>query len=705
MAAGVGAADEHPVPRTAGPIRIDGRLDDPAWTDVPPLSLGLEWFPGDNTPAPVVTDCRVTFDDENLYIGCRAEDPRPGEIRASLSDRDDLSGDDQLIFWIDASNDRRTAYRFAVNPYGVQADGLSLQGSVDSGWDTIWDSAGRIDERGWTVEVSIPFRSFQFPEGQERWGFVAARVWPRTARTEFGSVVWPRDDSCLLCRSTQLVGLDGVRPGRDIEVSPTLTLLSVESRSHEITTDVEAGASATWNATPYTRFAATVNPDFSQVEADADELDVNERFSIRFDEKRPFFTEGEDAFDTFGNLDLLFTRTVADPRVGLKATGRVGSQSFGALVTVDAVNNVLLPGTQESDIRTLDQDATGAMARHRLDVGQSSSLGLVATARTAPGYRNVVTGQDGLVRRGPHRLRWVGAVSQTEYPASLAPDVEVVGRSFEGASGYARYDLGTHRWGVEASYRFVGPDFRADAGFVPRVGVRGPEAQLSHILWGDRTSWFDRIRIDVEAQDLRATDGLALDRKLSGGISYEGPGQTEGDAEVAVRTSRFDDRLHDLLEGEIALSTRPWRLLGLSASIAAGEEIDSDSGDPGDLLDLRLGCVYRSGHHVRADASYRWQRLLVDGERAFSAHVPQATVEYHFSRAVFARSVLQYRDVLRGEPGAERRRRAFVQLLFAWRTDPRTVLFAGADQRYDGETAVRPTDRSIFVKLSYAMRI
>lgn len=708
---------DHLVRPAAGSVRIDGSLEERAWAEAVWIPLRFEWFPGENASPPVQGGCFVTFDDRSLLVGCRAEDPAPHLVRARLSDRDDIEHDDRFVLWIDASGDRRTAFRFAVNPVGVQADALVLQGDVDEGWDTIWDSAARSDDRGWTAEIAIPFGSLRFPEGARRWGLVIERVWPRGSLHRLGNVPFPRDETCLLCRAARVTGLEGVESGHAIEIDPSVAAIGTErprSVDEDRDFELDAGLSGRWDATRGTRVSVTVNPDFNQVEADADQLDVNTRFALRFPEKRPFFLDGADFFDTFGNLDLAFTRTVADPVAGAQVTGRVEGHAYGALVTRDARNNVLLPGSQESDVVTLGGDVTAATLRYRRDLGESSSMGAIGTMRSSSGYRNQVGGIDGFLRIGSRqRIRYLLAASRTDYPVSLADRVERVGRPFSGGAAFARYDFEGRHWGVELSYRETGADFRADAGFVPRIDTRGPEIQVRRTLWGDDARWFDRIDLAVEAQDLRNTEGKILDRKLGWQIGYAGPGQSELAVEAFRRENRFEGRLFDLVGIGASVAARPTVPLELAATIEVGEEIDTDHARLGDQIDLGLSAGLRPGRSLRLDGTYRWQRLDVNDGRVFSAHLPQGRIEYHFARGVFVRGIVQYRHVRRdperfADPVEPESRRAFLQTLFAWRPDARTVLFMGYSDEAEDDRAdmgFQRTDRSIFVKVAYAWRL
>ena len=165
------------------PIRVDAVLDEPAWASATPIPVDLEWYPGDNTAAPVETQALVTFDDANLYVAFRAKDPQPGRIRARFHERDAATEDDVVGFYVDPFNDDRRAYQFRVNPLGVQIDAINsdVEDTEDFSWDAIWDSAGRLTEDGFVVEIAVPLQQLRIPStaGPQTWGFMAIREWPR----------------------------------------------------------------------------------------------------------------------------------------------------------------------------------------------------------------------------------------------------------------------------------------------------------------------------------------------------------------------------------------------------------------------------------------------------------------------------------------------------------------------------------------------
>ncbi|MBI4519356.1 MAG: carbohydrate binding family 9 domain-containing protein, partial [Gemmatimonadetes bacterium] len=339
-------------------MRVDGLLNEAAWRAATPMPLEYEWTPGDNSPPPVESRCYVTYDEDNLYVGCRAADPEPTAIRAHLADRDataTLAFDDHFVFLLDPFNDQRRGFQFRVNARGVQADALfsTAEGIEDFSWDAIWDSAARITEGGYEVEVAIPFRSLRFPRTSEvqTWGFIAERSYPRSVRHRIQSAPRDLNNPCLLCQANKLTGFEGIAPSRNVELAPTLTSSRTDGRDPfpvgRLTAgglDTEAGLDARWGITPNLSLNAAVNPDFSQVEADVAQLDVNTRFALFFPEKRPFFLESADVFTT--PINAVFTRTVADPLAGVKLTGKVAASAIGLFAARDRITNLIFPANQ-----------------------------------------------------------------------------------------------------------------------------------------------------------------------------------------------------------------------------------------------------------------------------------------------------------------------------------------------------------------------
>ena len=320
------------VPKIESKITVDAVLDETAWQDALVLELKYEVRPGENVTPPVRTEVLLTYDAKNFYAAFRCYDPDPSAIRSHLRDRDTLGGDDWIALILDTFNDERRSFDFIVTAQGVQFDQIEAQSGEDPGWDTIWKCASKITDWGYTVEIAIPFLSirFQRKHGPQVWGFDAVRRYPREHAYHIGLFPRDRSNNCYMCQAIKIKGFEGASPGRNIEFDPTVIGFRSDERKDfphgdfkKQSQEAELGLTAHWGITPNLTSNFTLNPDFSQVEADAQQLDINEPFALFYPERRPFFTEGTDFFAALENI--IYTRTMRDPSWGLKLTGKEGA--------------------------------------------------------------------------------------------------------------------------------------------------------------------------------------------------------------------------------------------------------------------------------------------------------------------------------------------------------------------------------------------
>jgi hypothetical protein len=711
------------VPRAGSPIRIDGILDEAAWASAAVIPVDIEFRPGENIPAPVETTCLLTYDDHALYAAFRAADPRPAEIRAHLSDRDEAFRDDNVGILLDTFNDQRRGFEFFVNPLGVQMD-LSVndisggEGNEDESWDAIWESAGRITAEGYEVEIAIPFSTLRFEggRGEKVWGFAAARNHPRSVGAGYVSMPVERTRNCWVCQWGKVAGFEGIKPGRDLELDPTVTgqrtdaLADGDDPTSPLVrdTEAEAGLSARWGVTPNLSLNAALNPDFSQVEADAAQLDVNTRFALFYPEKRPFFQEGADFFRT--PLETVYTRTVADPSWGVKLTGKPGPQAIGVFAARDAVTNLVFPSNQGSDGDSLDQPATAGVVRYRRDLGASSTVGVLATSRDGEDYANRVVGIDGVFRLGTKdsvELQLLG--SRTRYPDQLAADHRQPEGEFDGSAFQVRYSHDTHDWGAWAEYEDLAEGFRADLGFIPRVDTRGGEVGAQRVWWREGGSWFTRIAAGAEVSRVEDHAGRLTDQEAQLFLSYQGPLQSTGIVELVRAREYFDGVTYDLDQGFFFVNVRPTGDITCSVHVSGGDAIDYDNSRPATQLRIGPEGTLNVGRHLFFGAEHELEELHVAGGRLYQANLSQLKAVYQFNVRTFVRVILQRLDVRRDsalyvDDTDERTERLFAQLLVSYTINPQTVFFLGASDTRDGAELIEmtTTNRTVFVKLGYA---
>jgi hypothetical protein len=683
----------------SSPIRIDARLDEAAWQDATAIPVSYEWYPSDNSAAPVETQALLTYDQHNLYVAFRAKDPQPDRIRARYGERDAVTDNDVVGFYIDPFNDDRRAYQFRVNPLGVQIDAINsdVEGSEDYSWDAIWESAGRLTADGYEVEMAIPLQQLRIPStgGAQTWGFMAVREWPRDVSHRLRSVSTDQNRDCLVCQFQDVHGFETKRSGKNVEVTPTITGSNDDA--------FDAGISGRWAITPGTSLQATINPDFSQVEADAARLDVNTRFALTFPERRPFFVEGADVFET--RLPLVFTRNIAQPSAGLKLTGKSGGGLFGVLLARDEITNLLVPGDQSDLLTTISGESSDALGRYRRELGDSGTIGGLVTLRRGDDYENSVVAGDSYFRateRDSFRLQLAG--SRTRYPDALvdalSEEMPQPRGAFEGHAARTTYSHNDRNWSIGANYTELAPDFRADSGVLNQVGVRAGSAFAERRIRGGADRWFRNLYVSVGADDTRQYEGGWNEWGADLTFRYQGPKQSDITINLAPNQEYFDGATYHNFRYGISGSMQATRDVALGLGIRAGETIDFNNSRKAEFVTISPAADVNLGRHFRGELAYDYQRFnTVDGERIFDVHLPQGRLLYHFGPRSFVRAILQYRMLNLGE---EEQRRLLTQFLFSYRLNAQTVFLAGYSDNYQGEENLSRTNRAVFVKLGYA---
>ncbi len=711
------------IPRVTAEFAIDGRADEAAWSQGAEIALAYELQPGDNLPAKVATTARVLHTEDALLLHFRAEDPDPSQIRAFLRDRDALYSDDFLGVLLDTFDDQRRAYEFFVNPLGVQADMIKEEatGNEDDSWDGLWTSAARITDDGYEVEMRIPFATLRFADtdGLRRWGLRLMRVRPREHRYLYADVRMERGARCDLCATRKVEGFAGVKQGRNLEITPTLTLRHAQTRSaggwrSAEGTEIEPGLDVAWAPTPNLTLNGTLNPDFSQVESDQAQLDLNTSFALFFPEKRPFFLEGADYFNT--PLNVIYTRQLADPDIGLRVTGRSGRQAYGLVVARDATTQILSPDPNGlgSGFRFLDQDADALFGRYRWDLDASTSVGAVLTHRSGDDYRNTVAGIDGRWQRGPHTLSAQWLRSDSRYPD--LPDPQRPGRRLfpdtapAGDALTARYSYGNRHWNLTTSYNRIDPGFRADLGFINQIGYKKPLIGGSYTWYGKEGAKINRVRAYVDWDITHRHDGQLLERELEGNVLIAGPRQSEVSLAGLARVRFWNGALFD--ERAVSLNAEMTFRAGLRGGmfLRHGQQLDLTASRTGTGQLWEPWLTLDIGRGVNMNLSYSAQRLQRDGGTAFEAGVLDTRLSWQLDPRQRLRLSMQASEVERdprlyARPVERRSRDIATQLLYAYKLNPRSALYLGyshAGYADDLQTSLTDSGRSLFMKLSYA---
>ncbi len=486
------------IPLFEKPPVIDGQLNEAEWRQAAVFGDFLEVQPGDNSRPANVTEVVMGYDAKNLYLAFNIKEPR-NDVRATVAKRDNIFSDDYVGVYLDTFNDKRQAYCFFFNPLGVQADGVFTEtNGEDYSVDIVMESKGVLTPDGFTVEVAIPFKSLRYQAGKDKaWGIhLYRRV--KYLNNELDS--WMpnnRSASGSLSQAGHITGLDGIETSRQIEVIPSLTV-SESGRRTRFTFDndpsgryrnegikADFGVTAKIGLTPTITLDFAYNPDFAQVEADAPVTTANQRFPIFFPEKRPFFLERIDIFRS--PLDLVNTRTIVDPDIAAKLTGRHGKNTFGILYASDnAPGNYSPDERQGLDIcrvrrisdptvvcgieRFVDQNADIGVLRFKRDIGKESNLGFFGTTYNFVDVHNHTGGADGRIRFDEKTVAEFQVVGTNSRRLFYDPDQDRnVYRTGNGIGYSAWLERGGRNWYMNYLANGRSKDYRADVGFTQRV--------------------------------------------------------------------------------------------------------------------------------------------------------------------------------------------------------------------------------------------
>jgi len=646
------------------------------------LTTFYETWPGDNVAPPVRTVVAISYDAHALYVGIWAQDPDPSRVRAAYADRDNVGpGDDYVELVLDTRGDGRVGTIFRVSPRAVQADGVfnEAQFALGSNPDDLtpdfaWEARTAIGDSAWTAELRIPFTSLRYPQRERQtWGVIVQRVYPRELTHSLASVRLPRGTTCFLCHA-QRVELTGLPTGGALAAAPYATGGK----------DLRAGADVKWTPGAGTALDATLRPDFSQLEADVPQLSVNSQFALFYPEKRPFFLEGSDLFQT--PLQVVYTRSIAAPEWGARATGEVGRTAYTVLVTRDGGGgSAIVPGPTQSTLVTRDFASTVGLARLRTAFPRGFA-GLLATDREGGGH-NRTLGSD---------FFWSPTGSDQLTGQLVASDTS-------GALDLAWHHLERHaEW--FADYRDVGAGFRADDGFLPQVGVRRVNA------WGDAILYRSGAIFWVSpwVQWQRITDrttGEVVSAYRAAAIQISGVHDLYAQLRVVDERLRALDTLLTRRYGWLYLEAAPGRRLARVQLLARlGGDVDVANARPGRGAELSSTVVLHASDHLALEgmADFTWLDVQAGGvaRRLFTAGIERLRATYNVTPRTAFRLVVQNERTRRDPalylaPAAAVEGGLMVSALLTYRWGWASALYLGLEDD-------RPGQQQLFFKLQVA---
>jgi hypothetical protein len=652
--------------RSTGPIELDGRLDEPSWLTAPIAKDFIQNDPREGEPATYDTEVRLLYDEHALYIGVFAHDEHPDDLIINELRKDfDTNNADGFQVVIDTFHDERNGYQFSINPAGAKWDAqMSNEGrETNSNWDGIWDVKTRIAEDGWYAEIRIPFRTLKFEaDPVQTWGINFQRRLRRFNENSYWAPVQRIHSISRVSMAGTVDQLQGLRPGANLRVKPYALGSSNRLVTGDSDGDFDAGVDVKYGVTSGLTWDFTVNTDFSQVEADEQQVNLT-RFSLFFPEKRDFFLENSGVFQ-FGagqttaggggggrqnpsqDVILFFSRRIgladsgdAIPILGgTRLTGRVAGFSVGAL-------NIQQHGTDATATSPETLATNYTTLRLRRDVLGSSDIGLMFMNKDVKGdHFNRVGGADANFRFF-RDLTFNLAVAKTNSPETAVKAT--------GSEWYSKNAFGYRSpfWDLRAAYQTIGTRFNDEMGFVPRTGVNNGEAFIGGHFRPKRVrTWLRDIFPHFQIENFTRQEGLGLESRYT---DWHLPFtfQNSSFIEVGINPNVEVIRTPFTINSRRGIQVLPGRYefkeyFVLANTNAAAPLSFTTRYSIGDFYDgyrrgYTVGTTVRANEHFNVSGNVQFNDITLP-QGAFTTTLVTGRVNYFLNTKVFVNALLQY---------------------------------------------------------------
>ena len=706
------AADCIAIHRTETPPVIDGDLDDAVWEQATRFDEFITFKPDYGKPASEPTCVRVAYDSRNIYFAFDCRDSEPDKIKAAMAKRDGIDMDDWIGVVLDTFGDSQGGYLFEVNPLGVQLDGMiNADGNGDASFDTVWQSKGLIHDGGYSAEVAVPFKSLRYPFRKK---IVMKLLFSRYIGRKSEQTSFPGLDpegGAIMVQS-QRIELSDIQFERPLEFIPAVTFN--QSSVHgggalrSLGGKTDFSLTGKLGLTSNLILDAAYNPDFSQVEADAGQMDVNLRYSIYYSEKRPFFMEGMENFNFATAMEqntvgaVAYTRTIVDPLLGLKLTGKIGARNvLSGIFALDEFPGDL--AAEEGDGERAGREAAFTILRYKRQMSQDNYVGGFFTQRGFAGDRNRVGGVDG---------RWrLNRTSFLEYGALGSASRD--GRSGRNEPGHylgLRYNFSNRHWNVEMGLFDLSENFRIDTGYVTRTGITQlplfvmysayPKSRLFQRI---DTFWWSYHLKDKPSGLFETYNHLVLRLNMAR--------QSQLRFDAILGNEVFARQRFSLGGWRVRGSTQLLKQLYLEGGYRRSDRVFYDETAPfqgyGNTADLYL--LFQPFDKLSASLGLSYYDIFRsgDGEKVYDYTIWRGHTTFQVNRHLFFRAILEYNNYWK---------KINADLLASFTYIPGTVIYAGygsayekikwshEDREYFPGSDYLQTKRSFFFKASYLWR-
>jgi hypothetical protein len=691
--------------RTETPPVIDGVLDDAVWTLAPSETGFKTWRPDMGLDMHQRTVVYYAYDRENVYFAFRCFDAEPSKIKAAVSNRDNIFNDDWICINLDSFNDQQSLYALYVNPLGIQADSRFEASVEDFSVDIVWFSAGRIDAEGYTIEIRLPFKSLRYASTDPvEMGIIFERCINRFSE----SGTYPpldRAQGLNFLTQTRPLLFEGVKHYTLLELLPAVTYgrtsVAEEGALRAEPARRDLSLTAKYGLTSQLVLDGAINPDFSQVEADAGQVDFNLRYALFYPEKRAFFLEGQEKFALAGSSGdplgaIVNTRSIVNPYLGLKLNGKLGRRD--TIASIYAMD--------ELPEGSADKFAQFTIVRYKHALSQDGFLGGFLTGRFEGSHYNAVAGTDGQVRLTPAAAVGYHAFLSRTRPGSIEGGGDVRSGHAVGAS----YNYQSRDWIINVYAQDLSRNFETETGYLTRNGISKllagflpmiyPKSKL--VLRVDPIVHFIGIK-DKESGLWETTEqaDLRFILPLSTSITFGGKSSTEV----------FLGRRFGRSSARIIAASQLSKHISLIFRLNSGQKIRYVA-DPyqGRGTDLTAEATFQPSEKLLFDLTGTYSDFTrsSNGLKEYDYSIVRSLNTYQVNKYLFFRAIAEYNSFYR---------ELMTDFLASFTYIPGTVIYIGYGSLYDrmewreDERVDVPADRfreikrGFFFKASYLWRL
>ena len=700
-------------------IKIDGNLTELEWGKAKGTNYFFEIEPGENIIPAEKTEVKVAYDDQNLYVAFWAfADPK--DIRASFQKRDQAWMDDFVAIFLDTYGDANTGTMIGANPYGIQMDAKNNGGGDDDPtFDLVYESKGMITDEGYQVEMAIPFSSLSFPDKEvQEWKVGFYRSLPREKRSQ---IIWggfDRTNPCFLCQMGTLIGIQGIKQRGSFEFLPAIVGSQVAELDQNNTLQKgnvqgEASFGIKYSLSSDRVIELTINPDYSQVEADEEQVDVNTTFALFFPEKRPFFNAGNDLIDTW--INAIYTRSINNPIASGRMINRGQKNSWYLLSAIDENSPYTIPGEEQSFSLSGGRSISNIF-RFRRTLEEASFFGILATDRRMvdnDGSGSVVGFDTRYKFNKTYQVEFQTLFSHTKEPhdSLLISNVNFGdnhtftfdGESFTGNAMELEFRRETEHWGLETGYDHRSPAFRADNGFISNNNQRRvylesywvytPDKMISKVVGGFHSG--------IESN----FDGQIKTRYTSFFGNVMLPRQTRLAANIiTIPYNHFKNtELTGLWKIRLRINSQFNKLISFGGSL--GRSIEKvtflEIPEKGSSNSFSLWTRLKVSDRMQVGGTYENHRMttLDKKEEYYSGYLTGIRMNYQYNQALSFRLLGQYNDFSQTFQ---------LQPLVSYQPSPFTIFYIGSTSNQtmnnlnvDSVRNGQLTGRQLFFKFQY----